>query len=146
MAPTRSSTDSRPGRSPGVLVVGTHAPTRARLAAHVWRVLPPAQVHELSQLTDLVYRVAGSGVDLVLMDADSLQPVPMTPLLVQMLKGIRPTLRIVCVARLSPAPASALPAAVDASLAENGLGDWLRDRYGSGESGPPAFASWACGN
>ena len=96
----------------------TYAPTRARLAAQVWQALPQAQVHELSQPTDLVYRVAGSSVDLVLLDAERLQVLSLTPLLVQMLRGIRPTLRVVCVARTAPVPSSALPPAIDASLVE----------------------------
>lgn len=116
-----------------VLVVATEAPSRARLAAQVWHALPTAQIHELSQVNDLVYRVAGSDVDLVLLHAEPLHPLPLTPLLVQMLKGIQPALRIVCVARAQPAPTPA----TDASLTEAGLGDWLRAMYGSTGASPP---------
>ena len=134
MPQTSSSTRSLPDAVLDVLVVATEGPTRARLAAQVWHALPWAQVHELSQLTDLVYRVAGSGVDLVLLDAEPLQPLPLTPLMVQMLKGIQPALRIVCVARFEPA----LTPATDASLTEARLGDWLRTTYGSGRASPSA--------
>lgn len=116
-----------------VLVVATEALARARLAAQVWRALPSAHVHELSQLDDLVYRVAGRGIDLVVLDAEPLHPLPLTPLLVQMLKGIQPELRIVCVARARPAPTPA----TDASLTDAGLGDWLRSTYGD-PTGPVA--------
>ena len=117
-----------------VLVVATEAPVRARLAAQVWHVLPSAQVHELSQLTDLVYRVAGSSVDLVVLDAQPLQPLPLTPLLVQMLKGIQPALRIVCVARAAAAVSTIAPA-TDASLTEACFGDWLQNTYGNAGGG-----------
>ncbi len=139
MAQTLRSTRTLPQPALDVLVVAAKAPARARLAAQVWSALPLAQIHELSRLADLVYRVAGSGVDLVLLDAEPLHPQPLTPMLVQMLKSIRPTLRIVCVARAAPPSTSA----TDASLSEAALGDWLRATYGSSGHGlttgaPPA--------
>ena len=126
MPQTLRSTRVAPEPALDVLVVATQAAARARLAAHVWSALPLAQVHELSRLADLVYRVAGNGVDLVVLDAEPLQPLPLTPMLVQMLKSIRPTLRIICVARAAPL----LTSATDASLSEAALGDWLRTAYG----------------
>lgn len=132
MPQTLSPNRSLPEPVLDVLVVATEATVRARLAAHVWHAVPSAQVHELSQMSDLVYRVAGSGVDLVVLGAEP-QPVPLTPLLVQMLKGIRPALRIVCVARVEPASTSA----TDANLTEARLGDWLRASYGRSGAGPP---------
>ena len=134
--PVPTTTHCLPERAIDVLVVATDAPARARLAAHVWGALPLAQVHELSQVTDLVYRVAGRGVDLVLLDAEPLQPLPLTPLLVQMLRGIQPAMRIVCVARAEPACAPA----TDGSLSEASLGDWLRTSYGRIGADAPSSA------
>lgn len=134
MPQTLVSTRSLPKPVVDVLVVATEAQVRARLAAQVWQALPSAHVHELSQLTDLVYRVAGRGIDLVVLDAEPLQPLqplPLTPLLVQMLKGIQPALRIVCVAQAQPAQTPA----TDACLTDAGLGDWLRTVYGGDGAG-----------
>ena len=128
MPPTISPHRSPPEPAVKVLVVATEAPARARLAARVRQALPSAEVHELSHVADLVYRVAGNGVDLVLLNTEPPQSLPVTPLLVQMLKGIRPALRIVCVAPSQPVS----PPATDASLAEAVLGDWLRAVYGCG--------------
>ena len=137
MPQTLNSTSALTEPAMAVLVVATEAPVRARLAAQVWRALPSAQVHELSQLTDLVYRVAGSSVDLVVLDAQPFQPLPLTPLLVQMLKGIHPALRIVSVARAAPAVSSVAPA-TDASLTEASFGDWLCNTYGIASGGQAA--------
>ena len=135
MLQTLDSTRKPPHPTVDVLVVSTEAQVRERLAAHVLHALPMAQVHELAQLADLVYRVAGSGVDLVVLDAQPSQRLPLTPLMVQMLKGIQPALRIVCVAGAPWAATPTVPSTTDASLTEAGLGDWLRATYGSG-AGP----------
>jgi hypothetical protein len=131
MPQTLSPTRSLPEPVLDVLVVASEASVRVRLAAHVWDVLPSAQVRELSQLTDLVYRVAGSGVDLVVLDAEPLQPLPLTPLLAQMLKGIRPALKLICVARSEPGSTLS----TDACLTDASLGDWLRTMYGAADAG-----------
>lgn len=108
------------GQAPRVLVVGSDAAARARIAALVWRALPAARVEELSGVSDLMFRVAGNGIELILLDTRAAGPCPSA--LVPMLKALEPRLRLATLATAAPVALEGL----DAALTEAELEDWLR--------------------
>lgn len=87
----------------------------------VAQALPAARVDEFPGVSGLVSRVAGNGIDLILLEAHASAPWPAG--LARLLKGIQPRLRLVTVAA---APSRPPLKGSDARLTEAALPAWLR--------------------